>query len=103
MKNMKAPSTIETLRGWFSDFGLPKIVVTDHGSQFESEEFSQFMRENVIQHIDTPSYHQQSNGLSERGIVKFFFNSAILCPSISAVSQPKALHLSANGSIAMTS
>ena len=68
MKNTKASSTIGTLRSWFSDFGLPKIVVTDQGSQFESEEFAQFMRENGIQHIDAPSYHQQSNGLAERGV-----------------------------------
>ena len=68
MKSCNALNTVEVLRNWFSQFGLPKVVVTDNGPQFISKDFAQFMRENGIAHVASPIYHQQSNGLAERGV-----------------------------------
>ena len=31
MKSCNTLNTVEVLRNWFSQFGLPKIVVTDNG------------------------------------------------------------------------
>ena len=49
--------TIEQLRMLFAEHGLPETIVTDNGTCFTSAEFTQFMRQNGIQHITSPAYH----------------------------------------------
>ena len=58
--------TIEILRRWFSQFGLPYQLVSDNGPQFTSTEFEHFMKSNGVKHIFTSSYHPSSNGGAER-------------------------------------
>ena len=60
--------TIEQLRMLFAEHGLPETIVTDNGTCFTSAEFTQFMRQNGIQHITSPAYHPSSNGLAERAV-----------------------------------
>jgi len=57
---------IAFLSGWISRFGVPLTCVTDRGSQFESELFSQLSTLIGFHHIRTTSYHPQSNGYIER-------------------------------------
>ena len=66
MINTRSVTTVEVLRSWFSRFGLPKQVVTDNGPQFVSQEFEDFLKNNGIKHVTSPTYHQQSNGIAER-------------------------------------
>ena len=49
--------------GWVSRLGVPFEVVTDPGSQFESELFSNISAIIWFNHIRTTSYHPQSNGM----------------------------------------
>ena len=51
---------------WISRFGVPLYVVTDRGSQFESELFSEMSKLTGFHRLRTTSYHPQSNGLVER-------------------------------------
>ncbi|XP_055622936.1 uncharacterized protein K02A2.6-like [Toxorhynchites rutilus septentrionalis] len=52
--------------------GMPELLVTDNGTQFKSEEFSQYCRENGIQHVTTHMpFHPQSNGQAERFVNTF--------------------------------
>jgi len=45
---------------------LPEIVVTDNGSNFTSEDFEDFLKQNGINHIRTePSSLQQTDWLRE--------------------------------------
>lgn len=44
----------------------PRVIVTDHGSQFESGEFVNFCKKYNIKHEFTAIYHHQSNGMIER-------------------------------------
>ena len=68
MKSTSTYNTINVLRSWFSQFGLPKQIVTDNGPQFVSKEFAEFSLGNGINHITSPAYHQQSNGAAERSV-----------------------------------
>ena len=52
----------------FADFGVPKELNTDNGSQFVNCEFKQFCRANGIRHSTSSPSHQRSNGLAERTV-----------------------------------
>ena len=65
-KQIHATSTIDTCRLWFSKYGLPNQVVTDNGTQFTSNQFSEFCKRNGIKHITSAPFHQSSNGQAER-------------------------------------
>lgn len=63
--------TVEKLRMCFSTHGLPKMVVSDNGPCFTSQEFETFMEKNGIQHVMSAPYHPSSNGLAERAVQSF--------------------------------
>jgi hypothetical protein len=67
-KTSTSSMTVRMIRSWFARFGLPKVVVTDNGPQFCSEEFKGFLEENGIRHITSPPYHPRSNGEAERTV-----------------------------------
>ena len=51
---------------FFSLFGLPKIVQTDHGSNFISHVFTHVLKQFCIQHNVSSAYHPESQGVLER-------------------------------------
>lgn len=71
MKEITSKTTIEFLRSLFARYGLCKIVVTDNGRQFVSEEFEFFLKMNGIKHILSPPYHPATNGQVERYVQIF--------------------------------
>ncbi|GFT69156.1 uncharacterized protein K02A2.6 [Trichonephila clavipes] len=58
--------TIECLRDSFARFGLPRVLVSDNGSQFTSNEFQRFMHKNVVRHKTSAPFKPSSNGQAER-------------------------------------
>lgn len=57
---------IEFLRTGFYREGNPFTLISDNGVQFISREFEDFLKSRDIQHVRTPVYHPQANGLVER-------------------------------------
>lgn len=55
----------ELLSHWICRFGMPSIITTDQGKQFESNLFQQLCNSLRITRIRTTGYHPQSNGLIE--------------------------------------
>lgn len=54
------------LSGWISRFGVPLHLVTDRGTQFESDLFQQLSSIVGFHRLRTTSYHPQTNGMIER-------------------------------------
>ena len=69
MQTSTRAATVERLRATFSTHGLPKVIVSDNGPNFTSEEFETFLKSNGIRHIKTAPYHLASNGLAERAVL----------------------------------
>ena len=61
-------TVIELSRTLFAQFGVPKVVVTDNGSSFVSEEFETFFLKNSIKHITSVLYHPSTYCLAERAV-----------------------------------
>ncbi|KAL1446799.1 hypothetical protein WDU94_010884 [Cyamophila willieti] len=65
--DITAETICKTLvNGWVSRFGVPLIIVTDQGRQFESNLFSELTKTLGVQRIRSSPYHPQANGMIER-------------------------------------
>ena len=62
MKSISSERTIKELNKVFSQFGYLKMLISDNGRQFTTEEFRNFCKTYNMKHIKTPPYHPQSNG-----------------------------------------
>ena len=71
MSSITSEATIEKLRDMFARHGIPQQLVSDNGSQFTSQEFSDFMKRNGIKHTLVAPYHPRSNGQGERFVQTF--------------------------------
>ena len=69
--SMTAITTIKLLREIFCQLGIPKVIVSDNGPQFVSQEFQEFGNQNYITHIKSTPYHPKTNGLAERMVRTF--------------------------------
>lgn len=66
VKNITTTCTIEKCRNIFFRFGIPRMLVTDIGRTFVSQEFQNFGKQNGIIHKRSAPYHPTTNGLAER-------------------------------------
>ena len=57
---------VSKLMNWISTFGVPKIILSDRGTHFESTVFRDLMAKLGIDKRTTTSYHPQCNGAIER-------------------------------------
>ena len=54
------------ISNWVSRFGVPTLITTDQGRQFESSLWSQLMKILGTQCTRTTAYHPIANGLVKR-------------------------------------
>lgn len=56
----------EFLLNWASRYGIPEMVTSDQGRQFESRLFNEFCRQLGTNRISTSAYNPRANGMVER-------------------------------------
>ena len=66
LPNVTSHTIIKNLNDYFSRYGIPKILLSDNGTNFCSQEFEDFLKSLNIQHHKTSIYFRRSNGLLER-------------------------------------
>ena len=67
-KNVNTAQTILQLKRIFSQYGIPDILFSDNGPQFDSREFTTFSTDWQFQHITSSPRYPQSNGEVERAV-----------------------------------
>ena len=68
MSSMTSLKTIKVLHTLFALYGIPEEMVSDNGPQLASEEFTQFLKQNVVRSSRVPLYHPASSGAAGRSV-----------------------------------
>ena len=66
LRNIKATTISKALIKFFTQFGLPKEIQSDQGSNFTSGLFRRVIRELGVKQITSSAYHPESQGALER-------------------------------------
>ena len=67
LRNISAETVAKNLiANWISRYGIPKSIISDRGTQFESQLFNELTKQLGIKHLSTTAYHPQTNGMVER-------------------------------------
>ncbi|CAB0020006.1 unnamed protein product, partial [Nesidiocoris tenuis] len=67
-KSMTSSVTIRLLRGLFSTFGYPKVLVADNFSAFVSDEFQKFLSQHGVEFKSGAPYSPRTNGAAENAV-----------------------------------
>ena len=59
---------IEHIKSVFARHGIPRIVKSDYGPQYTSEEYKKFSEEWGFTHVTTSLYQPQANKLAEKSV-----------------------------------
>ena len=68
LKNPQSETVINKCKKVFSQFGIPKELITDNGPEFSSHKFRSFSKTWDILHKTISPHYHRSNGLAERSI-----------------------------------
>ncbi|XP_026313795.1 uncharacterized protein LOC113225643 [Hyposmocoma kahamanoa] len=67
MRTTTAEEVAETFtREWIARYGVPSVLTTDRGAQFESDLFRRLLQNFATKRIRTTAYHPAANGMIER-------------------------------------
>lgn len=68
LSTLTANETIQIIKKWFSDYGVPEILESDGGTQFTSNEFAEFAADWAFKHRISSPHYPKSNGFAERNV-----------------------------------
>ena len=66
ISSMTGKAIAHHTQAFFADYKLPDTLVTDNGPCYMSKVFQMLMESMSVNHITSPPYYHQSNGLAEK-------------------------------------
>ena len=74
----KSPDVISHVEAIFARFGIPRVVISDHGPQFSSTDFKDFAESWDFEHKTSSPDYPKANGMAESAVkaVKRIFKKA---------------------------
>ena len=68
LKSTTSVSVVKTLKAIFARHGVPSVLFSDNGPQYNSTAFKEFSSQYHFQHVTSSPRYPQSNGLAERTV-----------------------------------
>ena len=68
LTSITARTVINKLKAHFARYGVPKLLISDCGSQFTSQEFQMFAKKWCFRHKTSSPGHHKSNGRAESAV-----------------------------------
>ena len=68
LPDLSAESLINQMKRIFSTHGTPAVLLTDNGSNYSSQEFTDFMASWETYHVTSSPHHPKSNGKAESAV-----------------------------------
>ena len=68
LNSTTSKAVISSLKAIFSRHGVPSVLISDNGPQFDSSDMKEFANTYAFQHITSSPRYPQSNGLAERTV-----------------------------------
>ena len=68
LSSLSSSEMIRTLKSVFARHGIPEVVRSDNGPQYDSAEFAKFTKDWEFKHVTSSPLYAQSNGEAERGV-----------------------------------
>ena len=65
LKNMSGKALVDALKPILATHGAPAEMITDHGTNYLSREFQEFVREWEFRHVPSSPHHKKSNRRAE--------------------------------------
>lgn len=66
LRNQSSNAVIQCLKKWFAVHGIPRVLESDNGPQYNSREFRDFQSKWGFEHQTSSPKYPKSNGLAER-------------------------------------
>ena len=68
MTSTTASNVITALKAIFARHGIPVVLMSDNGPQFNCKEMKEFAEAYNFKHVTSSPLYPQSNGLAERSV-----------------------------------
>ena len=68
MSDMLSPAVVSKLKMQTARYGIPDVVISDNGPQFDSKQFKTFQQKWQFEHVTSSPGYPQSNGGTERAV-----------------------------------
>ena len=66
LSSTRSPDVIRKLETIFSEFGIPRKVISDNGPQYAAQDFKNFSIKYAFEHTTSSPHYHQANGKVER-------------------------------------
>ena len=68
LQTITSRAIVTAIKTIFARFGIPEVLISDNGPQYDCKEFKEFSKEWDFHHVISSPYYPKSNGLAENSV-----------------------------------